>query len=505
MRASLRRLRLLPGGLAILILSAGCSSIPAGAPAPALLAGAPEQPTSLRLAVAPCEITLADEEQPKGYRPVEAVDVNALSDELSRWVAAAGVFPSVRLASGEDHAAQLDDAWEAREDLLLSIDLRRFRTRYEGHNGWWIPNLLNWFFFLVPSWFVATEEYTLAFTAHYTVFSVGSSRPLHTGELDVSVGGSFDEFDRGFQLLGFISPSNEADNWRLIVEKLIPAARASLGEQLAEALRGPFLEHLNSGTLRREMKKSLALVVGVTHYQDADKYPPVPFAANDARAVSAALTRTEAGPALAPRQVTLLVGNDASRERVEEAFAELAGRARPGDHVLVYFAGYGFRSKSGSAYLLLNHVKGASSLALSELGALMAKVPGEKLLVLDCGFDGQGRSKGSRALDADKAGAELESVAEAAGAAVLASSSPKTACLALSHLEAGLFTHHLVDGLGGAADRDANGGLTHAELYAYLEDRVVAESSYVGSPQTPLAGGLSATNFELTLVAGAEE
>ena len=44
--------------------------------------------------------------------------------------------------------------------------LRDLRIVYHGHNGWYVPNLINWFMFLFPSFWVATEDHDWAEADH---------------------------------------------------------------------------------------------------------------------------------------------------------------------------------------------------------------------------------------------------------------------------------------------------------------------------------------------------
>lgn len=495
-----RRLALAALSVVFCVLGSGCSNIPTGRKAPESLGGDVGEPIPMRIAVAPCTIELDKQEKPKGYKPDEVVDADAFSEELVRWVQASGVFAEVRGARGKTRVAQLDDAWEQKEDLLLEVALKRFRVKFDGHNNWWIPNIVNWVMFLFPSWFVATEEYTLSFTCELTLRSVDSNQVLHTAEVKASASGTFDEFDRGFQLLGFIFPSNDAENWRMVAGRLLSAARSNLGELMAKELRNSFRDRLKRDDVRSKMHKTMALVLGVTHYQDAERFPPVPFAGSDARRVADAL---HASSGLPKRLIATRVGSEATRGNAEQAIAELNERARPGDQLLVYFAGYGFRNDAGHGHILLNDLSGASSLSLKKLGQLLKDVSGEKLIVLDCAFDGQNRSQGSKKGNAKAAQAEAEALSKAANATVVFSTQPGSSCQAPDTLQAGLFTHHLAEGLTGAADQDEDGTVTHAELFAFAAKRTRMESAYFGAPQSPLAVGEEDHPFKLRVEAPA--
>ena len=477
--------------LLTLLAAAGCSQIPVGTPAPERLPGGPE-PLDLRLAVAPLGVAQAPSEQAKGYAAVEVLDAGDLRAELQAWVRAADCLARVESVQGADRVEQLDQAWGRRDDLLLRVELQRFRSTFDGHNGWWIPNILNWAFWMVPAWFVATEEYTLDFSAEVQVSSVDSNEVLHREQLDVAVQGTFDEFDRGWQFFGFVTPNNDAENWRLIVQALLPAAISRLGERLAEWLRGPLYERLRSAGTQQRMRKTLGLVVGVSRYQDTLHLPPLPYAGDDARAVGRAL-RESVG--LAPRQITTLVGADATLERIEQAIEEIAARARPGDQTVVYFAGYGVRGPGGEPQLVLNHAEGAVELSLARLGELLARIPGETLALIDCSFDGRGRSLARGIRPPGAADADASALAAAMGGAALLAAQPGDAFEAPEHLGGSLFAHHLVAGLAGPADLDQNGEIDPSELEGYIRQRTVAEAAYHGTRQRPILAGQSALHL----------
>ena len=484
------------GVLAVCALGAGCSAIPPGETPPERLPGEAPEALPLKVAVASIEFELADDEKPKEYQPQEVIDARLVREDLADWVNASAMFPEVRAAKGDGYQEQMNDAWDQQDDLLLQIKLADFRTNFDGHNGWWVPNIINWVIWMVPAWFVAHEDYSLTFDAQVSVRSVDSSQVLHKSVIPVKVSGSFDEFDRGWHFFGFITPFNDADNWRQIAGNLLPAARAQLGRALAGQLREEFHERLNRPDVRDSMRKTLALVVGVSHYQDNVRYPSLPYAADDARTVASTLSDPLQGNGLAQRAVYQLIGSDATREKLSAAVSEIGGRMRPGDQLILYFAGYGTRQPDGQASILLNQTDGADALTLKELGELLAPLAGEKVVVLDCGFDGQGRSVRS-GVEPPAAGVDGKALATASGGYALLSTTPQSTLVASEHLGSSLFSYHFVAGLRGAADRDENGVVDHEELAAYVRDKAIAESAYFGQPQEPYGEGSLERSFTL--------
>jgi hypothetical protein len=461
----------------LFVLAVGCSSIPEGGdPGPAVRAlVGPSRGTLGRISIAPISsIVLAPDESAKGWRTQEtaAIDAEKIRADVARAVEATGAFDRTRSA-GHD---ALSEAWTQGDDFVATVTIENLRTHYDGRNGWWIPNIANWLFWIVPAWWVATEEYSLTLEARLLITSGESGLPLVEKKIDVKVGGSFDEFDRGWQFFGFIYSSLDAEGWRGIATRLFPAAQRELAVQVALAAQ----ESLRAGSsgLDAARRKTLAVVVGVSRYEDSVRYPPLPFAADDARAVRDALLR-DGRP---PEHVLVLLDGGATVAAVRSSATAHLQRAREGDSVVFYFAGYGTRAPDGAPVLLLSDANGQmGSLPLDELAALLSRGAGKKLALVDSSFSGGERSVrggSSRARD------DLAAFSGGAGAAILAGG-PDEPALAPPPLASGLFTYHLIRGLEGPADSDHNGRVDARELFDYVRGRVVAESSLLGHPQTP--------------------
>ncbi len=477
-----------------LLGATGCSAIPAGAP-PAAVAGAPRAPLALRAAVALPRLALAADEEPKEYRAGEVLDAHDVGGAVAAWLEASALFARARASDADEPEALEQETWREGEDLVIELELRELRTVFDGHNAWWIPNIINWLWWMVPAWFVATEEYSLGFEAELVARSAATQAVLHRARLPVRVEGTFDEFDRGWQFFGFIAPRNDGDNWRQIGRALAPAAASALGRAVAEELCRALPAALAAEAARERLVKTLALVVGISHYEDAHALPPLPFAARDADAVRRAL---QEGLGLSALHVTSLSGSRATRAALEETLADWRERLREGDRVIVYFAGYGTRGEGGRPQLLLYEADGAGrgALWLDELARGLGGLPARSLVVLDTSFDGRGRSVPGAPIE-DPAG-DLAAF-EAAGVAAMLATSADAPLRAPEAVGASLFGHHFAAGLGGKADRDLDGRLSVAELFGEVADRTVADSSYLGPAQWPRAAALEGgLTFELS-------
>lgn len=107
-----------------------------------------------------------------------------------------------------------------------------------------------------------------------------------------------------------------------------------------------------------------------------------------------------------------------------------------------------------------------------------------RMVILDaCRSGGASRVKGVRATQSF----ELDFVDEAAieGLAVITSSTARESSLESDRLRGSFFTHFFVGGLRGAADRDANGRVTLAEVYDYAYQETVRASGRTETLQHP--------------------
>lgn len=146
-----------------------------------------------------------------------------------------------------------------------------------------------------------------------------------------------------------------------------------------------------------------AVVIGVDAPRDP-KIRPLEWACADAEGMAAVLSER----ADRERQITLLVGDRATKERVSRVVTEeLPRRVKPDDAVLLYFAGHGSPELDGhgsepSIHIVLHDTEHARLQAtsidvLSELGAWTRRLHARVVaIVLDASFNGM---KGGRTFE----------------------------------------------------------------------------------------------------------
>jgi hypothetical protein len=162
---------------------------------------------------------------------------------------------------------------------------------------------------------------------------------------------------------------------------------------------------------------------------------------------------------------TLLL-NAQSADDVRGAFAIIASRLRdvPGDHVFFfYYSGHA----DGQALHL-----GKEKLPFAELKAKAMEMPAAvRIMIVDaCQSGVLTRAKGGQVAPAFEIGPDEQSPR---GLAILASSRGSEFAQESDELHSSFFTHHLLAGLLGMADRDRDGRVTLAESFDYASERTL--------------------------------
>jgi lipid-binding SYLF domain-containing protein/uncharacterized caspase-like protein len=232
-----------------------------------------------------------------------------------------------------------------------------------------------------------------------------------------------------------------------------------------------------------------AVVIGISQYRE-EVIPKVAYAVKDAEAVAQVLERQGGIP---KTHIKLLTDAKATVGDFRNSFGDwLRMRVKPDSTVYVYYAGHGTPNpKTGEAYLV--PWEGDPDYPdrlypLNDLYAALNQLPAKDIIVLlDSCFSGaEGRSvlaKGVRPmiLSADNpvlASKKVIVVAAATGNQI--SSDYDKA----GH---GLFTHALLMGLHGAADRDKDGLVTLHELFPYVRAQVAHTAvEELNREQTPV-------------------
>jgi hypothetical protein len=202
------------------------------------------------------------------------------------------------------------------------------------------------------------------------------------------------------------------------------------------------------------------------------------FAERDARELTEVL-RSQGN--IASDRVRLLIDENAETVRRTLVSVNTALRARslqggPSTALLVFY--------SGHADADAVHLRG-TRLPLEELRGLITSSPATvRLFIIDaCRSGAVTRVKGMQ--PAPEFQIQLENRVEAEGTAIISSSTAGETSQESDRLRGSFFSHHLVNALRGAADRNGDGHVTLSEAYDYTYAQTLRTSGQTLSVQHP--------------------
>ena len=250
-----------------------------------------------------------------------------------------------------------------------------------------------------------------------------------------------------------------------------------------------------------------AVVIGIERYRE--ELPIATHAEADARVFAAYAEKTLGVP---PAHIKLILGDRAGRADIASVLKEWLPRnaTQEGGKVYVFFSGHGAPDvETGDAFLVPwdgdpSYLK-TRGYPVSTLYDDLRLLRGQRIVVfLDACFSGAGGrsvlAQGTRPLVPVKdpnAGAGVISFAAASGSQTTG---------AARQGRHGLFTYHLLAGLGGQADRDNDKNVSLAELVQHVAAQVQEDARLDNREQDPKLSapvGLDATRFEI--VTGLED
>lgn len=190
--------------------------------------------------------------------------------------------------------------------------------------------------------------------------------------------------------------------------------------------------------------------------------------------------------------IKLLLGERASRADMTAALMEWLPRnaVEPGGKVYVFFSGHGAPDvQEGSAYLLPydanpTYLK-SGGIQVAEVQKTLTNLQGQQAyLFLDACFSGSGERsvlpEGTRPV------VPVKQLKPAGGVVTFAAAGADETTGAHQQSGHGLFTYHLLEGIGGKADADQNGDVTLGELEAHVVQSVRVDARRRNRDQTPV-------------------
>jgi len=227
------------------------------------------------------------------------------------------------------------------------------------------------------------------------------------------------------------------------------------------------------------------LAVGISSYRDRDLN--LKFAANDAETLSKRLQQQAQGLYRTVHTPVTLVNENATIEKIEKAFADIAKRVEPNDVFVLFMAGHGMAWQGDYHFIPWDAVYENSesliraSLSQQKLADLLKRIPTAKsLIVLDSCSAGQfatGLAEGkqlamlTRGNISDKSA--IDRLMRATGRYVLAATTERGYALE-GHDQHGVFTWALLEGLKGHASLSGSseGSISLDDLANYVRAEV---------------------------------
>jgi hypothetical protein len=473
------------------------------------------EPIPMKLAVAQIRIlpqANSGEDEARERNPVTA-DPKQIRESIIQSLTKTGIFSTVRPLDTPEREntenALMQAAWDNDYDLVLSLDIRKFETYYDGVNGWYIPNIVNWLFLLVPSWWVKDEVYGAVISVDATLRSARSGNVLYQEELSAQFKRSFNDFQRGWQLAGIfrVPGSLGESNWRRIGNRLLPGILYEIQVQTILGLNNDFRLTTLQPDFESLLKTRLALVVGISRHKDHN-ISKLKYTEEDAISVHKYLTDPEGGQ-VPSRNVRLLTNERASKAEILESLDYLAEKSRELDSIVIYFAGYGARldnklenGKPVRPTLFLVPYDAnpqdieKTCISINEIEKKLADTEArEILIILDTSFGGDMESR-SLAGRAETTGI-FENILKQSGRYLLLSGKPGEGAMEISDHRHGVFTFYMLEGLKGPADSNKNDIITLGELHNYLSGKVAEETEMEGNAQHPNLRGTGASDMHL--------
>lgn len=221
-----------------------------------------------------------------------------------------------------------------------------------------------------------------------------------------------------------------------------------------------------------------AVVIGISSYYHM---PVLRYTDDDAYHMYAFLKSPEGG-ALDDNHIRILIDEEATLQNIKTTMMSLFGKAGPNDLILLYYSGHGLRG----SFLPFDFNGYHNKLYHEEINAILKRSPAKyKLCIADACHSGS--LLAMRGAQPQLLANYYNSLARAnPGTALIMSSKSDETSLESSGLRQGVFSHFLIRGLKGEADRNNDKRTTVQELFDFVNLNV---RTYTANQQSPLIQG----------------
>lgn len=248
-------------------------------------------------------------------------------------------------------------------------------------------------------------------------------------------------------------------------------------------------ESLATKTEHSEEVKIWAVIIGVSAYSHM---PALRYTDDDAYQIYAFLKSPEGG-ALPNEQIQLLIDENATRQNIIAGMESVLLKADENDVVLMYYSGHGLPGM----FLPIDFDGYRNSLQHKEVMDIFNKSKAKhKLCIADACHSGSlvaSRSPFRQQLD----GFYDEYNRTKGGTALIMSSKSEEVSLESSGIRQGIFSHYLIRGLEGEADKNQNKIVTVSELFDFINTGV---TTYSQNRQQPTIAGNYDVNMPVSTV-----
>jgi len=250
-----------------------------------------------------------------------------------------------------------------------------------------------------------------------------------------------------------------------------------------------------------------AVIIGINEFDDRKALSPLRFCVADAMLLADVLVKRGCYPA---DNIVLLADGQSkdrlpTRENILARTTEVLKKVKHGDTVLFYIATHGGVVNGQSHVCPKDFDSAHAGLTYISIEWIRDMVQScdaaQKLVVLDACHSGASTAVSGLT---PGLGGDVSKTMLAGGLITFAAASAQQTSKENAAIGHGFFTFHLSEGLGGKADRDADGIVDSDELYSYVLEHVSEDARRLGDPQTPvrIIGGDVVGVFALSRVAG---
>ena len=232
-----------------------------------------------------------------------------------------------------------------------------------------------------------------------------------------------------------------------------------------------------------------ALIVGASRY---DHFESLKYTDDDAYRVYAFLRSPEGG-AVPDDHIRVLIDESAIASNIYKSLDEITAMAGPEDLVLVYLAGHGLQGY----YVPTDSDGYKNTVGYEEIKSRLSLCDArQKLVIADACYSGSLLAAKTPMFESvDLFYKKLSS--SGGGTSFLLSSKSEEYSLESQGLRQGIFSHYLIQGLKGKADKNADRLVNLDELYNYVYTNV---RTYSGNMQSPILAGDIDRNMPLASV-----